>query len=554
MTTKSLLGTILVFTLLLITSCGGGGGNAQSVPSTVSSTTADGFTYVSASGTTPLRSGHAITFTDTTSGIIESAAAASGSSTTWLWSFGDGSTSTVQNPSHIYSAAGTFTVSLTVTNATDTKSVSQNLVVALPEFTMATAISDVGQSTTIAFAGLAMMTGNLYAQSFFPPGKVADYTGFQYLRDNDPNRMGHNTSFLTRVANNVIYILTDAQLAQLAVLAAAQQTDTNNYGEKRFALMQAFRRLLEGDIPDGLTKLSRTAVKAASRELYLIDGKISFDRALVYATILSQMATTANPNNTSQTQLEYLESMKGFGWSSWPDITDAQVAAKLSGKPAALRTYAGDLFSWYAGSVDADVYFCPERHGTYYGSFYMKDAPAIGHEGYSIDETVTGTAGSVLLTSGVSPYNITAAQAKLMNDLVDTQRSNLYAAGTTSIVGIRTQIATLLRSLLISTASSAAINAQVQILSGTYGDLDGENNYNYATVFAEVYSTLSAAQKTALAGLRTQILKVSYDGGTTYTDFSTCTTPYLYSDVINPITDTIYQYYISDTATDLLFE
>jgi hypothetical protein len=29
--------------------------------------------------------------------------------------------------------------------------------------------------------------------------------------------------------------------------------------------------------------------------------------------------------------------------------------------------YASDLFSWYAGSIDADVYYCPERHGTYFG-------------------------------------------------------------------------------------------------------------------------------------------------------------------------------------------
>ena len=34
----------------------------------------------------------------------------------WLWDFGDGSTSTLQNPSHSYSSSGTYTVSLTVTN------------------------------------------------------------------------------------------------------------------------------------------------------------------------------------------------------------------------------------------------------------------------------------------------------------------------------------------------------------------------------------------------------------------------------------------------------
>ena len=38
---------------------------------------------------------------------------------TWLWEFGDGSTSTEQNPTHIYTTAGEYPVTLTVTDATD---------------------------------------------------------------------------------------------------------------------------------------------------------------------------------------------------------------------------------------------------------------------------------------------------------------------------------------------------------------------------------------------------------------------------------------------------
>ncbi|MCC4769883.1 PKD domain-containing protein [Methanosarcina sp. DH2] len=41
----------------------------------------------------------------------------SGSPTAWNWSFGDGTYSTVQNPKHTYSAAGTYTIALTATNA-----------------------------------------------------------------------------------------------------------------------------------------------------------------------------------------------------------------------------------------------------------------------------------------------------------------------------------------------------------------------------------------------------------------------------------------------------
>lgn len=42
--------------------------------------------------------------------------------TKWSWVFGDGGISTDQNPTHIYSAAGTYTVNLTVSNANGTNS------------------------------------------------------------------------------------------------------------------------------------------------------------------------------------------------------------------------------------------------------------------------------------------------------------------------------------------------------------------------------------------------------------------------------------------------
>jgi PKD repeat protein len=61
------------------------------------------FTGTPTSGVAPLT----VTFTD----------ASTNSPTAWVWTFGDGTTSTAQNPSHIYSTAGTYTVSLKATNA-----------------------------------------------------------------------------------------------------------------------------------------------------------------------------------------------------------------------------------------------------------------------------------------------------------------------------------------------------------------------------------------------------------------------------------------------------
>ncbi|UOG73485.1 GEVED domain-containing protein [Hymenobacter tibetensis] len=46
--------------------------------------------------------------------------------TSWLWTFGDNTTSTQQNPSHIYSTSGVFNVTLTATNAFGSNVVTRN--------------------------------------------------------------------------------------------------------------------------------------------------------------------------------------------------------------------------------------------------------------------------------------------------------------------------------------------------------------------------------------------------------------------------------------------
>jgi len=55
---------------------------------------------------------HLVSFTDLSTGDV----------TGWLWAFGDGGTSTEQNPSHIYNDAGVYTVSLEVSGPAGTDS------------------------------------------------------------------------------------------------------------------------------------------------------------------------------------------------------------------------------------------------------------------------------------------------------------------------------------------------------------------------------------------------------------------------------------------------
>ncbi len=65
---------------------------------------------------------------DSTTGCIPLAVQfhdrSSGPVTSWLWEFGDGATSTEQNPRHSYASAGRFTVKLTVHNAAGYRSVA----------------------------------------------------------------------------------------------------------------------------------------------------------------------------------------------------------------------------------------------------------------------------------------------------------------------------------------------------------------------------------------------------------------------------------------------
>jgi PKD repeat protein len=49
----------------------------------------------------------------------------SGAPTSWAWTFGDGGTSAEQNPAHVYTVAGTYTVTLLTTNASGSDTITK---------------------------------------------------------------------------------------------------------------------------------------------------------------------------------------------------------------------------------------------------------------------------------------------------------------------------------------------------------------------------------------------------------------------------------------------
>ena len=86
-----------------------------------------------------------------------------GAINTWNWSFGDGTTSSIQNPTHTYASAGTYTISLTgITSHGCSASLTKTIVVnALP-------LADAGSNASICFGTSTSLTatgGNSYVWS-----------------------------------------------------------------------------------------------------------------------------------------------------------------------------------------------------------------------------------------------------------------------------------------------------------------------------------------------------------------------------------------------------
>jgi Spy/CpxP family protein refolding chaperone len=350
------------------------------------------------------------------------------------------------------------------------------------QYSLEQAISDNAQLHTIAFSGLAFVTGDFGAATFLPPGKVCDFFGFQYMRDIDAAETGHNPKFLDRVAGNVLKVLTDEQRAKLESLAREQAPQFRELAEKRWPLIKAFYRELNGDLPAGSSGLNEAAVAKYVDDLFAFDAELSYQRAQVVGGIVAAFTPD---------QKAYLAKMKFGDFNTWPDVDMDQYKLPRGTEKlvnVAYMTYASELFSWYAGSIEADVYFCPERHGTYFGGFYMKDMPAMGKRDYDISTSVTGDGGQEFLRT------LTEEQRKNITAIPDLQRKALR-----EIVDTRRAISTELRKLL---KGEQADKDKVLSLGRRYGELDGELSYYYATAFAKANKTLTEEQREQLVKLR----------------------------------------------------
>jgi hypothetical protein len=344
-------------------------------------------------------------------------------------------------------------------------------------YTIGQATSERAQLHTAAFSGLAFLTGKFGADTFFPPGKLADFFGFQYMRDNDKNEKGHNTDFLTRIANNVVAVLSADQLNQLKELSRQQEAVYDSFALKRMVLIKAFRTALEKGVV-----LNKAKVVDFGHDLYELDARLSYDRAVVTGRIIRSL---------SSDQRAALARLAFDNSDTWPNIPENLDKRNYSHRAHVLMmTYASELFSWYAGNVEADVYFCPERHGTYFGGFYLKDFPAMGNPDYSISTALTGDSGRDFLSI------LNAGQRQWMDDCLSLNQPLLK-----EIVAIREKVSRELRKAL---SGDEPDRASVVEWVERYGALDAEISYNELSAFVNIDHSLTREQRAGLERIRNQ--------------------------------------------------
>ncbi len=353
------------------------------------------------------------------------------------------------------------------------------------KYSIEQAVSDNAQLHTVAFSGLAFLTGDFGACTFIPPGKVCDFFGFQYMRDIDVAQKGHNPMFLNRVAGNVMHVLNDKQKQIFLDLAEQQAPQLEKLAKMRLPLIKAFCMQRDNQIPAGSNGLNKEAVIKYVGDIFAYDAQLSLARAEAMAKV--DLSLTPE-------QKAYFAKMKFGDFSTWPAIDERdEMRNQGRGKSklfnVAYMTYASEYFSWTAGSVEADTYFCPERHGTYFGGFYMKDMPAMGKRDYDISTSFTGDSGKAFVDEV-----LTEQQRTVITEIPDKQRELLKET-----ITVRKSISQELRKLLDGKTPD---KAKILSLGRRYGELDGEMSWYYATAFAKVNQTLTKEQRAALMKLR----------------------------------------------------
>ena len=174
-----------------------------------------------------------------------------GSVSSWEWDFGDGNSSTNSNPSHLFGAPGTYTVSLTVTNTIGSDTETQIITINdLPNVSLSTPLSQVCNTD-----GSFSVSGSPSGGTYFGPGM----TGSTF----NPSNAGVGT-------HTISYSYTDGNGC-----FALDQVDITVDNCVNISELNIDDIILYPNPNDGRFKLSRLNT-GIQMEIFSIDGKLIY--------------------------------------------------------------------------------------------------------------------------------------------------------------------------------------------------------------------------------------------------------------------------------------
>jgi len=273
------------------------------------------FTYSPSSA----MAGQAVQFIDTSTG----------GPTSWLWNFGDNTTSNSKNPSHTYTAAGSYTVTLTVTNSSGSKSVSQTITV-LPSSALTASFT---YSPSFPVAGQAVQ---------FTDTSTGNPTSWQWSFGDGTTSTSQNPSHAYTAAGSYTVTLTVAnssgsksvtQTITITPEAAGYYIDTNNP--------------IGSDSNPGTAALPWKSISKANQTL--VAGDTVYVKAGTYSTYIAPINS-----GTSASYITY----KNYG-SDNVTIQNASYGIRIDGKSyikvQGINFYNLDRFMYLENSANHNI-------------------------------------------------------------------------------------------------------------------------------------------------------------------------------------------------------
>jgi PKD repeat protein len=234
---------------------------------------------------------------------------ADGTIASYAWTFGDGGTSTLQNPTHTYASAGSYTAALTVTDNTGATGAS-NVVITVTAPTNQPPLANAGPDQINRDPGVTVLLSG--AASSDPDGSISSYQWTQ-TAGATVTLTGANTatpSFVAPVNTTATYTFTLTVTDNGSPQGSAQDAVTVT---TRVTYLNTTKAMIDArpNQPNG-SKLGCT-----QSGCHTTGGQSP--ALLTYAQVFSNRSTTRSKIQTGQTMRQYLLTGEPAIITSWID-------------------------------------------------------------------------------------------------------------------------------------------------------------------------------------------------------------------------------------------